>query len=203
MFKALKMNKTLRLLIISDIFVFTGFGLISPILAIFINDNLAGGSIFSAGLASTIFLLTHALLQIFFSYVFNPKDRLWMLRLGTAIIAFVPFGYVFSTSIYHIYLVEFCYGLGAAFAYPSWSSLFTAHLEKGKRGFQYSLYSSGVGIGTAATASLGAWIADKISFSVGIIHLSGFQIVFIMTGLIATTGLICLLRLEKKALRKT
>lgn len=201
--KALKMNKTLRLLIISDIFVFTGFGLISPILAIFINDNLAGGSIFSAGLASTIFLLTHALLQIFFSYVFNPKDRLWMLRLGTALIAIVPFGYVFSTSIYHIYVVEFFYGLGAAFAYPSWSSLFTAHLEKGKRGFQYSLYSSGVGIGTAVTASLGAWIADKISFDIGVIHISGFQIVFMLTGIIAVTGLMFLLRLEKAALRKT
>ncbi len=186
------MNKTLKLLIISDIFVFTGFGLIAPILSIFINDNLVGGSIFSAGLASTIFLITHALLQIFFSYIFNPKDRLWMLRLGTAIIALVPFGYIFSTSIYHIYAVEFVYGLGAAFAYPSWSSLFTAHLEKGKRGFQYSIYSSGVGIGTAITASVGAWIADHM----------GFQIVFILTGIIAVIGLLFLIKLEKKALRK-
>jgi len=34
------MNKTLKILIISDIFVFSGFGLIGPILAIFIKDNL-------------------------------------------------------------------------------------------------------------------------------------------------------------------
>src|SRR4030043_949000 len=186
----LSMNRTLGLLIVSDIFVLTGFGLVAPILAIFINDNLVGGSIFSAGLASTIFLLTHSLVQIFFSYKFKPKDRLWMLRLGTLIIALVPLGYILSTHIYHIYAVEFVYGIGAAFAYPAWSSLFTAHLEKGKRGFQYSVYSSSVGIGTAITAGVGAWLAEKTSF----------QLVFILTGIIAVAGLLFLFRIEKKSL---
>ncbi|PIS04041.1 hypothetical protein COT83_02740, partial [Candidatus Peregrinibacteria bacterium CG10_big_fil_rev_8_21_14_0_10_44_7] len=138
-----------------------------------------------------------------FSYVFNPKDRLWMLKVGTAIIALVPFGYIFSTNIYHIYIVEFFYGLGAAFAYPSWSSLFTAHLEKGKRGFQYSVYSSGVGIGTAITAGVGGWIADKVDLNLLGIHISGFQIVFLLTGIIAVAGLLMLFRLEKEALKKT
>jgi DHA1 family quinolone resistance protein-like MFS transporter len=187
------MNKTLKLLIISDIFVLSGFGLIGPILAIYINDNLVGGSIFSAGLASAIFLITHAALQLLFSYKFNPKDRLWMLKLGTAIIALVPIGYIFSTSIYHIYIVEFMYGVGAAFSYPTWSSLFTAHLEKGKRGFQYSVYSSGVGIGTALTASAGAWLAEYVDF----------RLVFILTGIMSLIGLFILFKLGKGVLRKT
>jgi len=187
------MNKTLRLLIISDIFVLSGFGMIAPILAIFINDNLVGGSIFSAGLASTIFLITHASLQLLFSYKFSPKDRLWMLKLGTVLIMFVPLGYIFSTSIYHIYFVEFLYGIGAAFSYPSWSSLFTAHLESGRRGFQYSLYSSGVGIGTAITAAGGAWLAEEV----------GFKPVFILTGIMTLVGLLILFKLNKSALRKT
>jgi MFS family permease len=187
------MNRTLKLLIISDIFVFSGFGLIAPILAIFIKDNLIGGTILSAGLASTIFLITHSLLQIVFSYKFNPKDRLWMLLTGTAIIALVPFGFIFATHIYHIYFVEFIYGVGAAFAYPSWASLFTTNLDKGERGFQWSIYSSSVGIGTAITALAGAWLAEKTSF----------QVVFILTGLMAIIGLIVLFKLEKKVLRKS
>lgn len=187
------MNKTLKLLIISDIFVLSGFGMIAPILAIFINDNLVGGSIFSAGLASTIFLITHASLQLLFSYKFNPKDRLWMLKVGTALIMVVPLGYIFSTNIYHIYIMEFIYGIGAAFAYPTWSSLFTSHLESGKRGFQYSIYSSGVGIGTALTAAIGAWLAEKI----------GFKPVFIITGIMTLVGLLILFKLNKNVLRKT
>jgi DHA1 family quinolone resistance protein-like MFS transporter len=187
------MNRTLKLLIISDIFVLSGFGLIAPILAIFINDNLVGGSIFSAGLASAIFLITRASLQLLFSYKFNPKDRLWMLRLGTAIITFIPVGYILSTSIYHIYFVEFFYGVGAAFAYPTWSSLFTAYLEKGKRGFQYSIYSSAVAVGTALTAAAGAFLAEKIDF----------RIVFILTGIISLFGLLILFKLDKKILKRT
>jgi len=187
------MNKTLRLLIISDIFIFSGFGLIAPILAIFIKDNLVGGTIFAAGIASTIYLLVHSVLQIIFSYKFTPKDRIWMLWVGTALIALVPFGYIFSTSIYHLYAVQFIYGLGAAFAYPTWSSLFTSNLEKGKRGFQWSIYSSSVGIGTAITAGVGAWLAEK----------TNFQVVFIFTGILSIIGLIYLFRLDKRILRKT
>jgi len=187
------MNRTLKLLIISDIFVFGGMGLVSPILAIFIKDNLVGGTIIAAGVASMIFLITHSLLQLLFAYKFNPRDRLWMIWVGTALIALVPFGYIFSTHIYHIYLVEFIFGIGAAFAYPSWSSLFTSNLEKGKRGFQYSIYSSSVGIGTAITAGVGALLAEKTSF----------QLVFGLTGLLAIIGLLILFKLDRKILRKT
>jgi hypothetical protein len=187
------MNHTLKILILSDIFVFSGLGLIGPILSIFINDNLVDGSIFAAGLASTIYLITQAILQIVFSYKFNPKDRLWMLKVGTAIMALVPFGYIFATSVYHLYIIEFIWGVGAAFAYPSWSSLFTANLEKGKRGLQYSIYSSSVGIGTAITAGVGGLIAELI----------GFEWVFIITGAIAIIGLLFLFRLNKSILKKT
>lgn len=187
------MNKTLKLLVISDVFVLSGFGLIAPILAIFIKDNLIGGTIFAAGLASMIFLITHSLLQLLFAYKFNPKDRLWMLKVGTAIIALVPFGYIFATHFYHIYFVEFIYGIGAAFAYPTWSSLFTANLERGKRGFQWAIYSSSVGIGTAITAGIGAWLAEKV----------GFHLVFVFTGLLSMVGLFILFKLDKKILKKT
>jgi len=187
------MNRTLKLLIFSDIFVLTGFGLLSPILAIFIKDNLIGGTILAAGIASGIFLITHSILQIIFAYVFNPKDRIWMLIAGTAVIAIVPFGYIFSTQIYHIYIVEFLYGVGAAFAYPSWSSLFTSNLEKGRRGLQWSIYSSSVGIGTAIAAATGAWLAEKI----------GFRLVFGLAGMFSIIGMLILLKLEKKILRKT
>lgn len=186
------MDKTLKILILSDIFVFGGFGLIGPILAIFIKDNLIGGTLFAAGVASTIFLLTHSILQILFAYIFNPKDRLWMLVLGTGLIAMVPFGYIFSTEVWHLFLVQFFYGIGAAFAYPSWSSIFTSHLEKGKRGFQWSVYSSSVGIGTALTAAIGALLATKI----------GFEFVFIITGVIAIIGLLFLFKLNKNILKK-
>lgn len=186
------MNRTLKILILSDIFIFGGFGMVNPIFAIFLKDNLVGGSIFAAGVASAIFMITHSVLQIFFAHKFNPKDRLWMLILGTILIAITPFGYIFATHINHIYFVQFIYGLGAAFAYPAWYSLFSANLDRGQQGFQWSIHSTGVGMGAAATAAIGAFIAEKASF----------EIVFIITGILSLLGLFVLFGLEKKILKK-
>jgi len=186
------MHKTLKLLTISDIFVYTGFGLVSPILAIFVKDNLIGGTLLAAGIASAIFLITHALLQIVFANIFSSKDRRWMLLLGTALIALVPFGYIFSTQIWHIFLVQFIYGVGAGFAYPAWYSLFSSYIDTKQGGYQWSVYNSTVSIGTAITAAVGAWLSGLI----------GFRWVFLITGTIAVAGLLILFKLDKKVAKK-
>jgi MFS family permease len=187
------MDKTLKTLALSDFFIVSGFGLIAPIFAIFIKDNLIGGSIFFAGLATTVFLVTRSVLQLILSYEFQPKDRLWLLRLGTAIIALVPFIYIFSTKVWHIFFAQFTYAVGASCAYPAWYSLFSSHSEKGKKGFQWAVYNSTVCLGTAATAFIGAWIAQK----------TNFHIVFLLTGIMAITGFLILSLLERSALKKT
>src|SRR3989344_4473065 len=99
------MNKTIKMLMISDVFLLAGFGLIAPILAIFIKENLVGGTIFGAGLASTIFIVTKIIVQLPFSrYVDNHKDKVKWLIIGTFIVALVPFVYMFATHINHIYI---------------------------------------------------------------------------------------------------
>ena len=185
------MNNTLKLLTISDIFIFTGFGLISPILAVFIKDGL-NATLFQVGIASAIFLIVHAVLQIIFAQIFNSKDRRWMLIVGTILIAIVPFIYIFSTKIEHIFIAQLIYGIGAGFAYPSWYSLFSSNIEKKQSGFQWSIYNSGVSIGTGISAAAGAWLAEEI----------GFQWVFAITGLIAVCGLLILFKLDKKVAKK-
>jgi DHA1 family quinolone resistance protein-like MFS transporter len=186
------MDKTLKLLIWSDISLLTGFGLIGPILAIYFKENLIGGSIFAAGLASAIFLITVSILQIWFAKKFNPKDRLWMLWLGTTVIALVPFAYLFAKSMNHIYIIQFVHGIGAAFAYPAWRSLFACTLEKGKRGLQWSMYASSVSAGTAVAAVCGSWLAENM----------GFKSVFILTGILALIGAFILFKIDRSVLRK-
>ncbi|VVB83055.1 Multidrug resistance protein MdtG [uncultured archaeon] len=186
------MNKTLKLLIISDIFILGGFGLISPIIAIFIKDNLVGGTLFAAGVASAIFLIVHAVLQLIFAEVFSPKDRRWMLLFGTGLIVTVPFIYIFSTNIWHIFVAQVIYGIGAGFSYPAWYSLFTTNVEKKSSGFQWSVNNSAISIGTAITAAAGAWMAERL----------GFQLVFAITGAVSVLGLLILLKLDKNAAKK-
>jgi len=176
------MKTITKLLILSDFFIFTGFGLVSPIIAIFIKENLIGGSIESAGIASMIFILVKAILQPIFAYIAKPRHRFMMLLGGTILIVSVPVIYFFSSNVVHIYLASFVYGLGAAIAYPPWLSFFTRNLTKGAEGFEWSIFSTIEGLGTAFAAYAGAILAEK----------AGFHTLFIITGTVVFIGLLVL-----------
>lgn len=183
------MNRTLKLLMISDIFIGTGFGLIAPIMAIFIKDNLVGGTIFAAGLASTIYLIVKCLVQLPFSrYVDRHDHKVKWLIVGTFLISSVPFIYLFAQHVYWIFFAAIIYGLGGGLAYPTWLGLWSTNLDRNHESFEWSLYSTLVGIGTAITASVGAAIAEFI----------GFQFTFILVGILSVTGGSILLFLERK-----
>lgn len=183
------MNRTIKLLMLSDIFIFTGFGLIAPILAIFIKDNLVGGTIFAAGFASTLFLITKSGIQLPFSrYVDRSEDKVKWLMVGTFIISLVPFVYIFSDHIYYIYAAEILHGIGSGLAYPTWLGLWSVHLDKKQESFEWSLYSTGISVGTAITAAIGAVLAEFV----------GFTVTFLVVGLMSLAGCGILFFLERK-----
>jgi DHA1 family quinolone resistance protein-like MFS transporter len=152
------MNRTMRLLMLSDIFVLTGFGLIQPILAIFINGGVTGGTVLTAGLASTIFLVTKSLVQLPFGrYIDSHTRKTRWLMIGTMLMASVPILYLSADSIYQIYMAEAIYGLGSGLAYPTWLGLWSTNMDKGRESFQWSVYSTSTGLGTAVTGTLGCY----------------------------------------------
>lgn len=191
----MKINKTVKLLILSDIFVITGFGLIDPIMAVFINDNIAGGTIFTAGLASTVFMITKSSIQLPFSkHVDSHSDKndlKWLIT-GTMIIATVPIIYILSTSIYHIYIAQMIHGIGSGLAFPTWLGLWSTHLDKNKESFEWSLYSTSVTIGTSLSAAIGAAIAEYF----------GFRFTFIFVGIMSVIGCLILFVLRQKIIQK-
>lgn len=184
------MNRVIKLLMISDIFVITGFGLIEPILSIFIKENLIGGSVFAAGLASTLFLITKSVVQLPFSkYVDSHDHKIKWLIFGTFVIAVVPFIYIFAKDVKFIYLAQILYGIGAGLAFPTWLGLWSTNLDKKHESFEWSLYSTTAGLGVAVTATIGALIASKF----------GFAYTFGMVGVMSLIGVLILFKLEKES----
>ena len=189
------MNRTVKLLMISDIFVISGFGLITPIMAVFINDKIIGGTVFTAGIASAVFMVTKGIIQLpFSSYVdsHNDKDGLKWLITGTILIACVPFLYIFSKTIFHIYFAEFIFGVGSGLAYPTWLGVWSRNLDGQKESFQWSLYSTFVAIGMAISAALGAGIAEFL----------GFKFTFVFVGLMTMIGCAIVFYLRKTMKKK-
>jgi MFS family permease len=187
------MNRTMKLLLLSDIFVLTGFGLIQPILAIYIDGGVAGGTMLSAGLASALFLFTKSMVQLPFGHYVDrqPGKTKWLI-LGTLLMAGVPIIYISANSIYHIYLAEIIYGLGSGLAYPTWLGLWSANLDRGRESFQWSVYSTSTGLGTAATGAAGAAVASVV----------GFDATFIMAGLLCMLGCMALIYMGRRSTMK-
>ena len=183
------MNKVIWLLIVSDILILSAFGLVTPIFAIFLSEGISGGSITAVGIASTIFFLVKSITQIPLSiYIDSRKSKLGCLWLGTVLIVAVPFIYAFSTHVKFIYIAEAVYGFGAAMAYPAWFALFTRYIDKKHTSFEWSVWSTGVGLGTALTAYLGAIVAKNF----------GFDPLFYAVGFVSLAGMIALLFLSDK-----
>jgi len=186
------MNKIIKLLMLSDVLILTSFGLINPILAIFFKEDLVGGTIFTAGLASTIFLLTKCAIQMPFSrYVdhHNYHHRVNLLIIGTFLIALVPFIYIFSKTIHGMFIAQIIFGIGSGLSYPAWLGLWSTHLDKHKESFEWSLYSTFTGLGTAGTAAGGAFLASKF----------GFNTAFLIVGCVSVLGGIVILSLYSKS----
>ncbi|MEK6840864.1 MAG: MFS transporter [Nanoarchaeota archaeon] len=187
-------HKKLALLILSDVLILSSFGLIGPIFAVFITENLVGGTLITAGLSTTIFLVVKSAVQLPLSRYFIDKEKhkTRSLLAGTFLIITVPFIYFFAHSVYTIFIAQAVYGLGAALAYPAWFTLFTTYIDKKHKGFEYTLWSTAVGAGTALAAFLGAEAA----------HVLGFRVLFFIVGFIAFLGFLNLIILDRIESRK-
>ncbi len=187
----LKFNKVIRYLVLSDLVFYSGWGLITPIFAIFIVSNIQGGTILIAGIASSIYWILKSALRVpigvFLDNRKGEKDDYFFLVIGFLIASLVPFGYLLSRLPWHIYVLQAIYGIGMAMAGSGWSAIFTRHIDKGKEATEWGLDSTSYGIGMGVAAIIGGGAVTKF----------GFNPVFIAVGIIGLFGVVLLLGIRK------
>lgn len=178
----LSINKVIRFLTFSDILMLSGWGLVNPIFAVFVTDQIQGGNVEMAGLAITIFLLTKSLAQVPIAWMIDRKkgeiDDFWVMIIGSLVISLSAFLFIFAKTVSHILLIQVINGLGAALSYPSWLAIFTRHVDYRKEGFEWSIYFTLTDLGGALAAGLGGVIANYL----------GFQPLFLLVSLLSLLG---------------
>lgn len=191
LFKDITVSPVIKFLTYSDILMMSGWGLISPILSVFITDQIPGGTVEVAGLASTIYFLVKSFLQIPVArYIDKRKgenDDFNTMILGSLVITLSAFLYIFVKTPAQLYLVQALYGIGGALSYPSWLALFTRHVDKNEEGLEWSLYYTTTDLGAALAAGLGGFIAASFGYgyvflSVGISSLLGTAFLYGIRG---------------------
>lgn len=161
-------NSVIRLLIISDVLLVSGAGLLGPIFALFIEDFIVGGGPIVAGVAATIYLLTKSVLQLPVSMLIDKlpgeRDDFTLLLIGSLGLALIPLAYFFINTPLQLYVLQFIQGIMAAFAFPAYMAIFTRHIDKNKEGLEWGVYFTTVDLASAATAAIGGVVASSIGF---------------------------------------
>lgn len=195
--KLIGLNKTIKTLIFSDLLLNSAWGLIGPIFAIFLTQQIKGGTLEMVGLIAAIFWLTKSLIQPFVGYFLDLKkgelDDFKVLFFSMLIVNLVPFGYFFSTQIYQIFFLEFIRGLGMAFVFPSFMAIFTRHIEKGWEALSWGINSTVVGISAGIAGGLGGFLAA----------IFGFKAVFILVGTFGLLSTSSLLLIKEEIFKET
>lgn len=164
----LESNPVVRTLTISDIFFLSGMGLINPIFAVFLTNQIVGGNLEVVGIASTIYFLTKSLGQLPIAQIIDrikgEKDDFLAMVIGSAATSLVPLLYLLATRPLHIYLIQFLYGLAQATVFPAWLAIFTRHVDSSREGTQWGMYYTMIDLIGAGAASLGGVIAYNFGF---------------------------------------
>ena len=180
-------NKVIKILITSDFLLQSGWGLIGPIFAIFLTKQIQGGDLKMVGFVASTYWITKSIIQPFIAHYLDKnhgeKDDFIFLVTGMYIANLIPLGYIFSTQPWHIFTLEFILGLAMACVVPTWSAIFTRHINKGREAFSWSLESTGIGFAAGFAGAIGAWLAS----------IFGFKIVFVLVslfGLLSSSALL-------------
>lgn len=179
-----KINKIIKVLVGSDVFLLTGMGFLAPIFAIFINEKIVtdpAEAVKIAGFSTAIYWGIKSLLEIpignYLDKNHGERDDVIFVILGNLIATFSVFGYMFASTPSHIYFIQLLYGIGMAMNIPAWTAIFTRHIDKGKEAFEWAARSTVVGIGAGIAGALGGILAANFGFTLLFVF-SGFFVLF-------------------------
>jgi MFS family permease len=186
----LDINRVIVWLAASDFFILSGWGLVGPIFAVFITEQIPGAGLEVVGLASTIYFLLKSGLQVplanLIDKIRGERDDFLAMFIGSLLISAVPLFYIFIRNVPQLFLAQALYGIGGALSYPSWLALFTRHIDKNREGWEWSLYYTSIDLSGAAAAAIGGYLAQYF----------GFKKLFLLVSFFSFLGCLALLKIR-------
>ncbi len=166
-------------------------GIILPVFAVFVLEDIAGATLKVIGFATAIYWLTKSVLQLPIARRLDKNhgeiDDYYSMVFGVFVVISAVFLYYFATKVWHVYALQFLIAIGDAFAVPPFYAIFTRHIDPNSEGFEWSLRSSfSFGAGSAISGALSGVLATAI----------GIRALFLVNGTMMLMGVIVLLFLK-------
>jgi len=192
MFRKIANNNFVKILTFSDVIVVSGWGLINPVFAVFVTKQIEGGGLELVGLATCIYWILRASLQIPFAKFIDEhkgeKDDFLVMTAGSFLMSATPFFFAFATKPWQVLFLQGVAGFASAMVSPGWLAIFTRHVEKNLEAQSWGIYNAMVGYSVALSGALSGFMVNKF----------GFQILYFIAGIICTFGSSFLLLIYKE-----
>jgi len=180
------MHKEIKTLLAASLIFNLGVGMFGPLYAIFVVK--VGGDILSASGAWAVFSLTTGILMILLGKVADRISRKkFMVFAGYGVMALGNLGFLFVENPLGLFIVEAILGIGSAITTPAWDAIFSKAIDKGREGFEWSLWSGSVNIVWAIAAMAGGIV----------VSVSGFRTLFILIFLLNVAAAAVVLTLPR------
>lgn len=180
----IKINPVIKFFVLSDLLFLGGWSLIQPIFSIFIVEKVEGATLITVGLVAALYWFVKSLLQIpvanYLDRTEGEKDDFRTLLGGLALAALAAFSFAFVRQLWELYLVQLIYAVGMGLYIPSWSGIFSRHLDDKRFSFDWSLDSTAVGLTSFVTALFSGILANFF----------GFQFVFLLVGVLSLLSVV-------------
>ncbi len=165
-----EVSPVIRLLTASDIILGAGIGLFGPIFAILIANKInTNNPLEVISIGTSIYLFTQSVglmpLGILIDKIKGEHDDFWILFAGSLVYVLVPLLYLLITEPWHLFVIQFIYGVGTAMTLPTWTAIFSRHIDTGKEGIEWSLWQSSTNLSCAIAAPVGGFIASYYGFN--------------------------------------
>ena len=177
-----QINQVILVIVMAEFVLTVAFGLLAPIFAVFVTQQIIGGSVAVVGFAITIYWTVKSVLQLgvakYIDRNHGEVDDFYFFLAGGFLNAVVISLYYFATTVWHIYTLHFFMAIADAMLVPPFYAIFTRHIDKKEEGLEWSLYYTATDLGAALTAGLGGLLAATF----------GYRSLFVIVGFASLAG---------------
>jgi len=182
--KRLKVGRLIQALTLNDITFWGGFDMLQVVFALFVVQNIEGGSAADIGIALFLYKASATLVSIplgtLFDSIKSLNDERIGLTLSSLITGTMYILLAFSSFRWQLFLIMTIVGMSRSLNLNSWRKIFNKSLSSKKTGTELGVYDTVFSLGTALMNVLAGFMSE----------LYGIQLVLVVTGIVVYSGIV-------------